>query len=122
MIEEIKPNLFIKKTKDSYKIVYPIKKNLQKPFSLNNMHWKNFLLGGSWENAVTVIIIIALLLFISWSYNYETAECRKFIENPRAWCLNVSSNDYYSFPYNEINFSKEGDNEFNISIFPQNTS
>ena len=62
-MEQIKPNLFIKKTNDSYRIVYPIKKDLEKGYSLDNIHWKNLLIGGSWSNLISTSIIIILLLF-----------------------------------------------------------
>lgn len=89
MIEQVKPNLYVKKRGDSYRVVYPVKKDLTQPWSLQNCNWKNLILGGSWWNFLTTMFILGLLLFIIYAYKHDTALCREVLQNPLQYCGDI---------------------------------
>lgn len=90
MIEKIKEGLFVKKEWYGYRVVYPIKKDLTKPATKENINWKHVFIGD-WGNFINISIFVVLLLFLAWAYNHDTQECRDLIENPEAYCSNFNS-------------------------------
>lgn len=115
-VEEIRKGLFI--NKNTNRVVHPILKNVRQPFSLTNINWKNFLLGGNWWN----LIMVVLILFVVWSYHHDTADCRELIDNPCDYikmfkCDDVTgyskelsdldkSNDWQEFNPDEIDYGR----------------
>jgi len=95
-LEEVKPGYFLKTKnfknehgeiiKRTFIKVCPITKEIDKPFSFSNIHWKNFLIGGSWSNVVFVL----LLLLLIYSYSVETEQCRWIIQNSVEFCKNMT--------------------------------
>lgn len=88
MIQQIKLNLYkiregvyLKTTGKSESIIYPPKKDLNKPFYADNVNWKNFLIGGSWNRFITMCIIIAIICLISYGYYHDIKEYKTFYEN-----------------------------------------
>jgi hypothetical protein len=75
MVEEIKPNLFVVKTKKGYRQVFPIKKDLSKPFGKGNINWRNLLIGSTQGLILTILVIVILL-----SYTIHTEGYRDYIE------------------------------------------
>ena len=90
-VEEVKPNLFVKKTKTGYRQVFPIHKDITKPLSLDNIHWKRALIGNP-DNAIAIAIMICIVLFSVWAYNHDMAECNKVIGDENFMVL---WNDYH---------------------------
>lgn len=83
--EEIKPEIFIQRRGDEYRVVHPI---------VWNNEWrlkKQF----SWKNLIWIII----LLFLVWSYNHDVKAYRSFYEtvtkNPIEFCSHVNLNANY---------------------------
>lgn len=72
----------LKKNKDSWNIIHHPKKDMGKPFSSDNINWRNLLIGGSWKSFFWIVAGLCILLFIVWSYAHDTEECRKLLENP----------------------------------------
>lgn len=68
------------------RIIYPIKKDMDKPLKGDNIDWKN--MWGVRNSGVLVlsILLILLVLFGSWAYRHDTEECFKVIENPCDYC------------------------------------
>ena len=86
-IEEVKPNLFIQKTKFGYKVVYPIKKDLTKPLSFDNINWKNLLIG-SWKTfGIFLLILFFLFLLYKAYYKEVVIPCKEIMENPCEYCM-----------------------------------
>lgn len=79
-VEEVKPNLFVKKTRKGYRQVYPPHKDITKPLSLDNINWKRAIIGNP-ENTITIMIILAIVLFSAWAYNHDMEQCREIIED-----------------------------------------
>jgi len=104
-LEEIKPNTYkideqthLKKTKESYRLIYPIKD------SKGNINLKNLLIGGRWSNFFLILFIVSLLLYLSWGYKADIEAFEEYIEE-----------NCQGYP----NFSetlKEDDNEYNLFI------
>lgn len=81
--EEIKPNLFIQKKGDKYKVINPfvwnnkirIKEQLKTIFSLRT------------------ILSLALVLFLVWTYFHDVGALRNFYfkvqQNPIVWCTKI---------------------------------
>lgn len=79
-IEEVKPNLFVKKTKKGYKVVYPIK---NKDGSIN---WKNLLLGDTnlfWAGVILIIFILVLV----YSYKHDLNAMQEMLKDPCRYCI-----------------------------------
>lgn len=89
--EKIRDDLYIKKGWDGYRVVYPTKNDLTKPFSFNNINWKNFLTGGHWSYSLKLLIFIMALYFFVQMYNYDTAICREYASNFEEMFKNFSS-------------------------------
>ena len=56
-----------------YRLVFPIKKDENKPFSLDNIEWFNFLTGGSWGNIIMVVLIVLTMVGLVLAYKHDTA-------------------------------------------------
>ena len=70
-IIEIKPKLFVQKTRyGNWIYIKPLKKDINKPFTLGNIHWKNLLIGD-W---ITMLIVL-LLLFTAIAYKHDVKVC-----------------------------------------------
>lgn len=101
-----------------YKIVKPIKKELTKPYSFNNIHWPNLLFGG-WRNLAILLFILAIIMyhFHEDKLNLENAriDCENIYSNPNGFCAAACSNDLQrmknDFNYNPnilLNLTDEG--------------
>ena len=101
-VEEIRPNLFVKKTKNGYRQVYPIHKDISKPLSWSNIHWKRALIGNP-DNFIAVIFLIAIIVFLSFGYSHDLTECKKIIE--RGDICSLYGNTDGLGEIGEINFS-----------------
>ena len=85
----VKRNTFF----EGYRVVHPIKDE-EGHYIIPN------LLFGGWSNLFKLIIILALMFFLMWSYNHDTAVCRQLIANQSAmqikpvmdlpWDLNIN--------------------------------
>ena len=92
-IEEIRPNLFVQKTRTGgWIVVNPIKKDLSKPFGKGNINWKNLLIGNG-QN-IGLILIVVTLLFTAWAYKHDTFECKKFMEDPCNYSISHCANRF----------------------------
>ena len=87
--DEVKPGLFIQKTRTGFRQVHPAAWN-------GKVNWKNFLWGGSYRH----IIWFMILMLLVYSYSIETKTCKDFLENPcdhliniTNFCMNESSYD-----------------------------
>jgi len=85
-MQEIEKGIYVKGSKGNYRIVYPIKKDITKGFTLENINWKNLLLGGSWGKFFTFLLVLLLILGVAWSYKHDTQECFNLIENKTLRC------------------------------------
>lgn len=83
--EEIKPGLFVKKTKKGWKEVHPSAWK-------GKIIWKNLLFGPRFFRT---LITFGVILFLVWSFNHDVGAYRNFYEtvssDPIAYCSNVSS-------------------------------
>ena len=80
MIEKIRDDLYVKKGWDGYRVVYPIKKDLDRPFSFkDNINWKNFL--GQWHFWLKSLLFLIALYFFVQMYLADTEQCREFVDN-----------------------------------------
>lgn len=74
--EEIKPGLFIQKRKNNYRQITPLV-------------WKGkYKFRGHFK--LKSLIMIILVLFLVWNYNYETKWCREFQRDPCDILTNVT--------------------------------
>ena len=56
-----------------YRLIFPIKKDTDKPFTLDNINWFNFLTGGSWGNILMVVIIVLVMVGLVLAYKHDIA-------------------------------------------------
>jgi hypothetical protein len=81
-IEEVKPNLFVvekinkKSKKVSYRQVYPIIKDITKPFGKGNINWKNL-----FRVDFGIIIILFLVAFSIWAYYHDLRAYRTMLND-----------------------------------------
>ena len=113
MIEKIKDDLYIQKGLFGWKIIYPIFKDKDKGWKLDNINWKNFLIG-SWSNILTVFFVVLLIIGLTLSYIHDTELCREIVENPCMYSYVITGVDKpYNINYTEIlsNLKWGGNNE-----------
>jgi hypothetical protein len=82
MIEEVKPNFYVKQTwNGKYIRVYPIKKNLNEPLTLKNINWKNFLIGDK-----TILFFFFIMIILLFAYKHDIEGLKEVYENPCKYC------------------------------------
>lgn len=87
MIEKIKEGLFVAGRPGSYRVVYPIKNDLDRPFSFrDNVNWKNFLIGGSWKRLGVLLLTMCVIFFFIGTYKADTENCRQLMRDPCMLC------------------------------------
>lgn len=93
-----------------------MKKDLNSPLTFKNFSFKNTFIGD-WKK----FLFFVFLMFMSWSYFHDTAECRELIENKEEICREYLS--YNAFNDNQLNlypvdYGRTGeDNQRDISNF-----
>ena len=117
-IEEIKKDLYkidekthLKKTKDSYRLIFPIKD------SKGNFLWKNFLIGGRWSNLFLILFVLSLLFYLSWGHKADIKVFEEYIEEN---CQEINTYEDINKLPNLSGLIKEDDNEYNLPIFTSN--
>ena len=84
-IEKIKEDLWIQDGLLGWKIVYPIRKDLDKKISITNINWKHLVIG-SWANILFVVIFLVILLSLTRAYTYDIEVCKEYMEDPCKHC------------------------------------
>lgn len=106
VIEEIKPNLYVQKTRlGEYRVVYPIKKDLDKSFTWDNIHWKNLCLGSGWGNIITLAVFLLVVSLMAYGYAHDTELCRDVKANPQKYIYGWDGNNMENIDPSEINLS-----------------
>lgn len=88
-IEKIRENLYIKKGWDGYRVVYPNKIDLDKPFQKGNINWKNVI--GRWPFWIKGLFFLILLYAFVQGYLHDTKQCRDFVNNIDTVCYQYQS-------------------------------
>ena len=116
-IEKIKDDLYVQKSLFGWRIVYPIFKEQDKGWKLNNINWKNLLIG-SWVNLITVLLIVLIICGLTFSYLHDTELCRKVIENPCEYSYRLTGLGNDNINVSETDWSNilGVDNEGDISV------
>ncbi len=112
---KLETDQYLQKIKDKYRIIYPIKKDLSKPFKKGNIRWKNLILGDVSTTMVTMIIIFSLLI-VSFSYKDTVEKCNDLAENVCDYCTKLSSEQNNSF----LNIAEVVFNEKEINFITGN--
>lgn len=107
--EEIKPGLFIQKTRKGYKQIHPAVWN-------DKVNYKNLLLGPEF---VRSIIWFAIIMFLAWSYFHDVGTYQEFYEevnsNPVEFCSNINILNLNQ--YENSNTIRNNDGEDSQRIF-----
>lgn len=93
-MEKLNDRQYLIKKRGKYKIIYPIKKDMNKPFGRNNIHWKNFIMGS---NFTLVLLVILLVSVSAWAYKHDIEMYQDVFEDPCNYC----------YDYQELNLSKD---------------
>lgn len=80
-MEKLKEDLFVKKGRFGWYVVYPIKKDPDKPYTKDNINWKN-LFVGSWSSFLQMLFLFLAVGFLLFAYVHDTKECYELLENP----------------------------------------
>lgn len=100
-IEKIREGLYVKKSFDGYRVIYPARNDD------GSMNWFNLLTGGSYWNIIKVSIVVLMLLGLSWSYARDIRVYREITEriarDPYSFCINITSQQQ-EFPI-DLNFT-----------------
>ncbi len=72
--------------KGEFRLIYPIKKDIDKPYGLNNMNWFNFFTGGSWNKLFTLGFIIFMIIFLAWTYQHDVEAYKDVYSDPCGYC------------------------------------
>lgn len=96
--EEIKPGLYIRKTKQGYRQVHPMAWN-------GEIRWKQQLRTIF---SLRTFFTIAIILFLAWSYTHDVQAYKiwytEVMSDPISWCLEVIENkETMDLPALEVN-------------------
>lgn len=81
-IIQLSDNLYLKKTKIGYRQVKaPIRKDFNKPYSLNNVNWTNLLIGGARHFFFEAVPLFALLFILLFSYQHDVESYQELLSN-----------------------------------------
>jgi len=121
-IEKIRDDLYVKKGLTGYRVVYPIKKDLNNSLNRNNINWYNLLTGGSIWKLIKVVLFVALIILSVIAYQYDVGAYEKTVKeifsDPYGWCAKLSSMKASDYP--DINWSKLNIEVVNDSIVGKN--
>lgn len=84
-IEKIRDDLYVRKGWDGYRVVYPNRIDLSKPFQKGNIHWQNVI--GQWHFWVKGILFLLVLYFFVQMYKSDVKQCREFVQNIDSVCI-----------------------------------
>lgn len=70
------------------RVIYPLKKDMEKPISIANLDWKNLLGIRNFSMFLMVLLLVFSLLGVSYAYKYDMQQCFEVIENPQKYCSN----------------------------------
>jgi hypothetical protein len=123
-IEEVRPDFWIKQNKvGGWRRVYPIKKDMNRPFGKGNVNWLNFLIGGSWGNFMFILFVIIIVLLGVYGYTRDTGLCKQIQTDKvfaSSWCVNFTNAQIRSGGgYPNLSDLKGGNETFTFNI-PQN--
>jgi len=108
--EEVKPGVFLQKTKRGYRQIHPAAWN-------GKINYKNLLLG---PNFLKSFMWFAIILFIAWSYFQDVQTYQEFYEevnsNPIVFCSKINPLDFNQ--YESSNTVPNNDGEDIAKIFP----
>ena len=108
--EEIKPGLFVQKTRGGYKQIYPAVWN-------DKINYKNLLLGHGFLKS---FIWFAIILFLAWSYFHDIQTYQNFYEevnsNPAVFCSQINLFDFEQ--HEDTNTIQSNDGKDIPRIFP----
>lgn len=86
------PDLYVKKLKKGWRqIKAPVKKDFNKPYSFNNINWKNLLLGGTKHFLFNTLPLFALIFLLIFSYKHDVNSYLEFFSNDtkiNQFCMN----------------------------------
>ena len=80
--EKIREGLYVKKSFDGYRVVYPVKKDIDAtpepltPAWFKNINWFNLVTGGNWWKVIKVAFLVFVILFSVWAYRRDTEFCQ----------------------------------------------
>jgi len=105
-LKEIKPNLYkideqtnLKKTKDGYRLIYPIKDSKGK-FNL-----KNLLISGRWSNLFLILFVLSLILYLSWGYKADMEAWEEYVEK---YCPKINPYEYPNLSNIQVDVDEYG--------------
>lgn len=77
--------IYLKKDKFGYRIVHPIK---NEDGTINKIN----LLFGGWRNLLYLLVILAILGAIMYSYRHDVQAMKEIVENPCNYCRTIGNN------------------------------
>lgn len=106
-IEKIRDGLYVKKSFDGYRVVYPTKNDD------GTINWFNVLTGGTWWKLVKLLFVFLIIAAMIWSYARDTSTCRELISHPCNLLPNITAfcTQDYTYPMLTGNFSEVIDND-----------
>lgn len=122
MLEQIKQNVYkinkheyLKINKGKGRIITPIKKDINKPFTFKNCDYFNLFISGGWGNLLKIAIIILLLAGLSWSYARDTRVCRDIVGNFTDKCIEALSGSQSNILLDKRGINEKGSG-FSLSL------
>lgn len=108
-IEKIREGLYVKKSFDGYRVVYPSKNED------GTLNWFNIITGGNYWKLIKTLLILLLIFAITWSYWHDVKSYREFQKNICDYLPNIT-NSCFKIQINNsldnliiLNWSKENE-------------
>ena len=85
--EEVKPNLWVRKSKSGIWVqFYPIKKNPNLPNYKGNINWRNLFLGGN----VNITLVLFIMLLLIFAYQNDIKAYKDYYEKTQFYFINYT--------------------------------
>ena len=93
-LTKLRDGVFMRERNRKFTIFYPIKKDPDKSYSFDNIHWFNLITGGSWNKLIMLIFLVCAILIVSFAYQSDIAAYESVYENPCKYCQKCAGTIY----------------------------
>ena len=84
-IEKIRDGLYVKKSFDGYRVVHPWENEN------GTINWFNVFTGGSYWNLIKLLVILAIIFGMVYSYVHDIGNCINLQNNICSYLPNISA-------------------------------
>ena len=111
-MKQLKKGVYLHENKKgNFRLIYPIKKEPDKPYSINNLDWFNLITGGGYGKLFKLVFVILMILILAWTYHHDIEAYQDVFEDPCKYCQECKGTIYdntYNIEMPDIEINKGG--------------